>query len=231
MVVQISRDSETGCGTGFYISPDLVATCYHVLARQNENLQSHYYIRHDNWKSWEVAEPLLEYCFPPAHDVAILNVSRKLQDSNILRIENWIEESNDFRSRGYDRDKRVHGIGATTVEGNVVGFTTYKGYPRLQLRTRQGTIRQGRSGSPVWSCQQQVVVGMIDWLGETLEADSYELVLAVPIEHIMPSRYKNQKLSNKGQSKNTHEFYNSVCRKCGCSQSAFELFDWPCQPK
>ena len=34
IVVQVSRDGQEGPGTGFYITKDLVVTCYHVLTTQ-----------------------------------------------------------------------------------------------------------------------------------------------------------------------------------------------------
>jgi hypothetical protein len=189
IVVEISRNEESGSGTGFYISEDLVVTCYHVLVPDTGSLRDQYWVRHDTWDGWAPAEPLAEHCFPPPRDTAVLRCSRRLQQESIVRSANWDKSSTGFFSKGYDQ-ARTYGLGARTINGEIRGSTVLEKRPRLQLRTTKGTIVPGRSGSPVWVRQQEAIVGVLDWLGEGLEADPYELALAIPIADAIPeSRY------------------------------------------
>jgi len=39
IVVEVSRDKKEGSGTGFYISADKIATCYHVLVPEGKKTE------------------------------------------------------------------------------------------------------------------------------------------------------------------------------------------------
>jgi tetratricopeptide (TPR) repeat protein len=169
------------------ITKDLVVTCYHVLAGQEEagSLQDKYWIRRDGWEAWEQAEPVSAYCHPAPRDTAILRCSRSVDRVAEVRLANWDKETLfRFTSRGYDGHKKKWDMGASTIEGEVRDVTDLKGRPRLRLKTEPGTVVSGRSGSPVWSQRQQAIVGIIDWVGQKLLAGGDDEVLAIPISEI-----------------------------------------------
>ena len=187
IVVQISRDGQEGSGTGFYITKDLVVTCYHVLVTQGGtgSLQDRYWVRHDGWEDWEQAEPVAAYCHPPPRDTVVLRCSRSTSGTSGVRLADW-DRVTDFRfaSRGYDANKKKWGLGASTIEGEVEDITTLNGRPRLRLKTGRGTVASGRSGSPVWSERQRAIVGIIDWVGQEMEPGGGDEVLAIPISEV-----------------------------------------------
>jgi hypothetical protein len=185
IVVEVSQDGKTTNGTGFYISKNLIITCYHVLCSKSDSLKKEYWIRHDKWEQWENAEALENCCFPIPQDFAILRAYRENKGVEDIRLAAWDNQVSDFIAKGNDRTKRRYHIGTNTIEGVVIGRTTFKRYPRLQLRTKQKTIRKGRSGSPIWVLRQKAIVGMIVWVGEWLEAKFHEMALAIPIEEIV----------------------------------------------
>jgi 8-oxo-dGTP pyrophosphatase MutT (NUDIX family) len=183
IVIQVSRDGRERSGTGFYITRNLILTCYHVLgeAETNEPLRDKYWIQHDRWKTWQQAEPVPAYCHRE-RDTAVLRCSSYPMDVTAeLRFADWDNQVFQFTSRGYDADTREWGVGATTIEGTVDDSTYLKGHPRLRLRTEPGTVVQGRSGSPVWSQRQDAIVGIVDWVGQELSPGGGDEVLAIPI--------------------------------------------------
>ncbi|MBM9519869.1 trypsin-like peptidase domain-containing protein [Desulforhopalus vacuolatus] len=185
IVVEVSWDGNTGNGTGFYIFKDLIVTCYHVLCSKKHPLKRDYWIRHDRWDKWIRAELLEDCCFSRPRDFATLRAYRDVEGASDIRVTAWDNRPSDFIARGYDSAKKQVYIGANTIEGKVIDRTTFKKYPRLQLRAKQGTIRPGRSGSPMWIPKQEAIVGMIVWVGGGLDAESYEMALAVPIEEVI----------------------------------------------
>ncbi len=100
IVVEVSRDGENGNGTGFYISEDEVATCYHVLVPDGQKPRRNktYWIKNDAWEGgWQKA--ILLRAQPLPDDIAILKTSRRLEsfDANLLRP--WNREKCSFLSR------------------------------------------------------------------------------------------------------------------------------------
>ena len=177
IVVRISRNGKVGDGTGFYINENEIATCFHVLAREKEVLQECYYIKHDEWMEWREAEPLIDLCNLTT-DIAILRCSYQSNQEIKIPFDVWDKKTVDFLSRGYDCNMSPN-IGATNVTGKIQSQTSKREYPRLQLQTTKGTLRLGRSGSPIWS--NNAIVGMIDYHagGESIETDKST---AIPIE-------------------------------------------------
>lgn len=102
------------------------------------------------------------------------------------RYANWNKIPTGFVSKGYDRTKRSVGLGATTIEGEIIGTAAHQGFPRLQLRTREGSVIQGRSGSPIWSKNQRAIVGILAFVGGELEAKPFEMALGIPIVYALP---------------------------------------------
>jgi hypothetical protein len=184
IVVRISQDGNRNSGTGFYISRNEIATCYHVLASEKENLQEYYFIKHDTWPEWIQATPFVEKC-DATKDIAILNcpseLNRGIEIPPKIPLKKWDKEASEFLSQGYCRDTGIE-VDATIVRGTIVGKIYKKSFPRLQLQTIMETLRQGRSGSPIWS--KNAIVGMIDFkAGE--DSILTEMSTAIPIEEIV----------------------------------------------
>jgi len=188
IVVKVSPDRKKIRGTGFLISKDEIATCYHVLADKGSLLSERYYVKNDAWEDWLEVRPSKEKCHPPPQDIAFLQcpVSLKLVREEIPILP-WDGNPCEFRSRGYDCNTTADD-GSSTVHGNdceIIDYTSRGGESRLQLKTIKRTLLQGRSGSPVWSMNQSAIVGMIDYQAgdENIWTDRS---MAIPIEAIIP---------------------------------------------
>jgi len=184
IVVAISRDGRDRCGTGFYVSEDMVATCYHVIVPDGGSLGEKYWIKHDGSREW--SEARLIKCVPLPDDIAILQTIERNDEASIS-IYGVFDENGEarFKSKGYADN--LMNFGATLVGGVIQGYTYLEDYGasrRLQLETRVGAIYLGRSGSPVFSSAQQKIVGMIDYRRENMTRDT-DLVTAIPIEKII----------------------------------------------
>jgi len=181
IVVAISRDGNTRCGTGFYVSEDKVATCYHVLNPDAEKTK--FWIKQDESGVWIEAWPIK--CCPPPDDIAILQSVGKI-DEDLGSIFTVFDAPSEFKSKGYDVE--LEKFGATWVSGNIEGPTYLMDYGasrRLQLSTPVKAVKNGRSGSPVFSLSQKRIVGMIDYRKVEMHRDA-DIVTAIPIETIIP---------------------------------------------
>ena len=182
IVVEISRDGKTCSGTGFFISPDEIATCYHVLVPpEGGKLKKIYRIKHDNWVGWQKAT--LVRAQPLPDDVAVLKTSKKLESFDI-KLQAWNKRSCEFVSRGYSEETSEAGFGANEIDGRIITDTKLEKRTRLQLQTSPDAIKGGRSGSPVFSLDQNAIVGMIDYQGGELNRDA-QIGAAIPIEAIV----------------------------------------------
>jgi len=183
IVVKISSDRKAIKGTGFFVSNNEVATCYHVLAEEKSPLLERYYIKNDAWPDWKEVKPSIDRCVS-SKDVAILQCPEPLElRHNEIRIAPWNSKPTEFLSRGYDF-KAADIEGAWTIDEKdcrIVEIGYLGPEKRLQLRSIKNTLLPGRSGSPVWSVNQKAIVGMIDYQGgeENIQTDRS---MAIPIE-------------------------------------------------
>jgi WD40 repeat protein len=188
IVVKISPDRKRIKGTGFLISEDEIVTCYHVLDDKSNGLSERYYVKNDKWTDWLEVKLSKEKCRPPSQDMAFLRCPfpLKLADGEI-RFLPWNGKTCEFQSRGYDCNT-TSDEGASTISGTdceIVDYTSRGGETRMQLRTIKRTLLPGRSGSPVWSMNQNAIVGMIDYQAgdENIWTDRS---MAIPIEVMIP---------------------------------------------
>ena len=184
IVVKISADRKKIRGTGFFISEDEIATCYHVLADKSGLLSDNYYVKNDEWGEWIEVKPAKEKSRPP-QDIAFLQCPFPLGHEEISFYP-WDGKPCEFRSRGYDCT--IVDDGPSTIDGKdceIIDYTSRAGESRLQLRTIKRTLLPGRSGSPVWSMRQNAIVGMIDYQSgdENIWTDRS---MAIPIEVVIP---------------------------------------------
>lgn len=185
IVVEISRDGKTGWGTGFYITKDEIATCYHVLASRESALSDTYYIKHGSWTNWKKAIPIAGRC-NSQRDFAVMRCEERFQSLPNLSFDTWDGVSREFLSYGYgiDSQKIQPMIKSYYIEGSIMGYTWINEQRRLQVETTRGAIQYGRSGSPVLSSDQKSIVGMLYLAGGEKDIES-ELILAIPIEEIV----------------------------------------------
>lgn len=181
IVVEISKDGKTGWGTGFFITRDEVATCYHVLAGNESVLSDIYYIKHGSWTDWTKATPINAKC-NGQKDYAVLHCEGSIPSLQEPTLEKWDGSSYEFHSYGYGYPQ-VEDIEAYHIEGSIDGYIWVKGQCRLQLKATAGTIQYGRSGSPVLSSNQKSIVGIMYLAGGMVGNDN-QLVLAIPIEDL-----------------------------------------------
>ena len=59
IVVKISQMTEKKIkGTGFFVSENEIATCYHVLAEGKSPLSECYFVKNDAWQDWDRGQAL-----------------------------------------------------------------------------------------------------------------------------------------------------------------------------
>jgi hypothetical protein len=192
IVVEISKNKPINgyaptSGTGFFISKDKIATCYHVLDPGFNGLEKVYWIKSDNWTDWVEAIPILKLCHESPKDIAILHSSFSIKEE-LPEFKEWSGKSSDkndqrFISKGYDPE-RIRELGATVFKGSIESLIRKGPQVRLQLQTKMGTVRRGHSGSPIWSLEKNAIVGMIDYQAGKVDI-STEMPLAIPIQEIV----------------------------------------------
>jgi hypothetical protein len=208
IVVEISRDGKTGWGTGFYITENEIATCYHVLATKESGLFDVYYIKHGSWTDWKKATPVIAKCNTQG-DFAVIRCEARIQLLPDLNFERWNGVSREFRSYGYGTDfqKIQSEIRSYSIEGTIAGRTWLNRQCKLQLETTKGTIQYGRSGSPVFSSDQKAIIGILYLAGGEIDIES-EMILAIPIEDVV-----------------TITNFNSIGDKRGLREAISKTFD------
>jgi len=195
IVVEVSRDKKEGSGTGFYISADMIATCYHVLVgedgvKKKIKPKKVYWIRHDDDKGrWQKATLIRAQSLP--NDIAILRTEKTLNSLDFSELlKPWNKRECKFISRGYAQvvgDETIDGFYATQISGKILtDIWIYKEKSRrMQLQIPLEALKFGRSGSPVFSLTQKAIVGMIDCQGGELH-EGVQIGTAIPIGDIVP---------------------------------------------
>ncbi len=191
IVVEVSRDKKEGSGTGFYISADKIATCYHVLVPEGKKPKRNgiYWIRNDSRdkKAWQKAT--LVKSRPLPDDIAVLKTEKRLDLFGPELLRPWDKKTCAFLSRGYTEvvgDDNIADFYATQIGGEIKAdiWIYEEKSRRLQLDTPREAIKPGRSGSPVLSLSQKAIVGMIDYQGGELHKGA-QIGAAIPIEAIV----------------------------------------------
>jgi hypothetical protein len=190
IVIAVSRDGRIINGTGFYISNNDIACCYHELNGKMESLAETYFIKHDYRNDWEKASPILERC-NSIKDIAVLHCDEKIQLPNDIVFKKWDGVSRGFLSRGYSEDL---GLGALSIEGEIIDYTSFKGERRLQLNVSKKSFRRGMSGCPIFSKDQKAIIGMASYFAGEQSA-SIDTLIAIPIENIILVINSNQEFN------------------------------------
>lgn len=202
IAVKICRDKnpESAIGSGFFISPIEIATCHHVLSTEQKKIVGQFWCQRYGSQYWIRATPIYQEC-DEIMDKALLSVP----DNHFDFLNEWDGQSKDFVSIGFDSKIERYGIEFSTVKGKISGCCSSSGENRLQLSVIEGAIQEGRSGSPVWSVDQNSIVGMIAKVFP--EAKGFDAVTAISISDIISdlergdrSRYYYHEIEGSSQS-------------------------------
>ncbi len=159
-IVRVTRPDGETAGTGFVVSDEgLIATCAHVV--QGAGAGPGDTVRVAFHATGEVCEALVETAWwraPEAEDVAFVRLDGPLPDgvTPLLMGSSAGVEGHALATFGFPHAKPVEGMAGKC---EVVGRTTERGFPVLQLRSSE--VTPGFSGAPVLDTVARRVVGMV----------------------------------------------------------------------
>jgi hypothetical protein len=191
IVVKICKDKDENPpsikGSGFFISPTEIATCHHVLST-DKKIVGKFWCKRFGSKYWIEANPIYTEC-NEEKDKALLSAKTLEREGESPEISfdffsEWDEQSKNFISLGFDNNNAKYGIHLTEVEGEINTYLdTSSGNVQLDLKVTKGAMQDGRSGSPVWSKEQNSIIGMI---AKIFSKDiNFDGVAAIPISDII----------------------------------------------
>jgi hypothetical protein len=159
-IVRILKPDGTTAGTGFIVSDDgLAITCAHLLqasgAGRPDSVNLVLHITGDQLEAtiepegWRPAD---------AEDVAVLRLAQVLPAGvqPLLMARARGSKGHRFDVFGFPAANPEGGLWG---DGEIMGETTIRGAPVLQLRSEE--VTSGFSGAPVWDSTLQRVVGMV----------------------------------------------------------------------
>ena len=159
-IVRILDSDGDTAGTGFVVTDDgLIATCAHVV--QGAGAEPGDTVRVAFHATGEEREAQVEPAWwrdPDAEDVATLRLDRPLPEgvTSLSLGSSAGVEGHILTTFGFPDAKPVEGMAGKC---EVVGRTTERGFPVLQLRSSE--VTPGFSGAPVLDEDLHVVIGMV----------------------------------------------------------------------
>ena len=146
--VKIGSHNLFNYGTGFYISEDTILTCYHCI-KEYSCSRIPIFVNNKEGVAIYIESPLSEQ-----YDIALLTT--ELKNKFAVYLEEGIKPNDAVSIFGYTDDNPN---GATTgLEYEGPSFS--KGNIKL-LKFRNGNIRKGHSGSPIFNVKTGTIVGLI----------------------------------------------------------------------
>lgn len=200
-------------GSGFVVGNGRqIATNFHIIARPTDPaLHEQYVVLSGHGERVEM-HPVNSFTNDPAHDIAVLTISRTLQPLS-LSTEPLLAEGNAISFTGYPITS-VLGLYPATHRGIIAAHTpvVIPAQNARDLQTRairalkepyfvyqlDATAYPGNSGSPLFSAQHNKVIGIIN---QVHVKSTKEAVLADPsgITYAIPIRYLSQLLNDGAQ--------------------------------
>ncbi len=170
--VRIQAVGKSGYGTGFFVAPDLILTCAHVIRKNGQILkQVKFYWQEEEYQA-EV------YQVPKDNknvDITLLKVSNLVNDKFVISLfDDTLATGDELYTFGYP-DNNVNGEPGTF---EIIGLTGDK--PPL-MKFKEGQVRPGFSGSPLLNLQTGKVCGIIN---KTLDRSSALGGKGVPVSVI-----------------------------------------------
>jgi signal peptidase I/DNA polymerase III delta prime subunit len=149
--VKLTLPNRTGWGTGFFVTPDLILTCAHVV-RESEGKP--FQVRWQNQESW--AEAVVEKLLPDPYDFALLRVTLS-QEGNppCVYLDCEVQSRDPLYLFGYPDQDFPNGCPVTLI---CEGLTGDK--PAL-IKFALGQVRPGMSGSPLLNQRTGKVCGIV----------------------------------------------------------------------
>ncbi|MGK7899478.1 MAG: trypsin-like peptidase domain-containing protein [Xenococcus sp. (in: cyanobacteria)] len=151
--VRIQAVGKSGYGTGFFVAPDLILTCAHVIRKNDQILkQVKFYWQEEEYQAevYQVPEDNKNI------DIALLKVSNLFNEKFVISLfDDPFATGEELYTFGYP-DNNVNGEPGTF---EIIGLTGDK--PPL-IKFKEGQVRPGFSGSPLLNLRTGKVCGIIN---------------------------------------------------------------------
>lgn len=147
-VLRIHRTGESRhLGSGFLVAPNLLLTCAHVIKNYRDQPLSVYLGDQEEGYPVEVEF----YSEDDGFDVALLRLDRELEFLQIALTANL------------ETDDRLYvwGFPDNYPQGDPDTFTYIGSDGKDLLKFKEGLVRPGLSGSPLWNQRSQTICGMV----------------------------------------------------------------------
>ena len=149
--VKITVPGQMGWGTGFFVAPELILTCAHVVRALQPDATAQI--------SWQQQEGFAEAAIAqlvPELDLALLRVSSpQTADLPCVYLDREFQPTDNFYTYGYP-DSFPNGASVTS---QCEGYARENGVPLILFKS--GLIRPGFSGSPLLNLRTGKVCGMV----------------------------------------------------------------------
>lgn len=159
-IARILKADNTTAGTGFVVSADgLLVTCAHVVesagAKPGDSVAL---VFHATGESHQARVEPAWWRDPKAEDISLLRLEGVLPPGVTALPLDHPDSSREhcFETFGFPEVSPEEGVWGA---GKVLGMTTVKSVPMVQLRSPE--ITSGFSGAPVWDRDTQRVIGMV----------------------------------------------------------------------
>ncbi|MEQ8971019.1 MAG: trypsin-like peptidase domain-containing protein [Coleofasciculus sp. C1-SOL-03] len=148
--VKLSIRGQMGWGTGFFVAPELILTCAHVVRAKGKPVQ----VRWQKQENW--SEAVVEDLLPDPYDLALLRVMLPT-DANppCVYLDEAIQSRDPLYLFGYPDQDFPNGCPVTL---NCEGLTGDE--PEL-IKLALGQVRPGMSGAPLLNQRTGKVCGMV----------------------------------------------------------------------
>jgi hypothetical protein len=147
-VVKLSVKGKSGHATGFFVAPGLVMTCTHFIKNLGESTVD---VSYQGNKYEAVIHGLPK---DTRVDIATLRCSTAIPNHSCAHFDLSITIDDCLRAYGYPKDY-PEGCQETFIYDNLTG-----GDPPL-LKFREGIVKPGLSGAPLWNERTQKICGVV----------------------------------------------------------------------
>jgi energy-coupling factor transporter ATP-binding protein EcfA2 len=149
--VKLSLPSRIGWGTGFFVAPEWILTCAHVVKKAEGEPVQVWWQKHQNWSQAVVAE-----LRPDPYDLALLRVTLPTNaNPPCVYLDGVIQSRDPLYLFGYPDQEFDNGCPVTF---NCEGFTGDE--PGL-IKFKLGQVRPGMSGAPLLNQRTGKVCGIV----------------------------------------------------------------------
>ncbi|MEQ9367970.1 MAG: serine protease [Coleofasciculus chthonoplastes F3-SA18-01] len=149
--VKLSVRGQMGWGTGFFVAPEWILTCAHLVKKAEVEPVQVRWQKQENW-----SEALVRYLFPNPYDLALLQVRLPTNaDPPCVYLDEAIQSGDPLYLFGYPDQDFPNGCPVTF---NCEGLTGDE--PGL-IKFKLGQVRPGMSGAPLLNQRTGKVCGIV----------------------------------------------------------------------